>query len=716
MRIARWPLKFRALALLPVAMLLAQTPPGPRPNGWLVRPLGRQVVTGGFPMASAITPDGQFLLVLNAGDQPGLRVFATKTEKQVSTLALPDGWLGLTLSPNGRLVYVGGGASGAVYELQLSPEGELRMGRTMQVVDVQGKSTLAAALAKDAPVGDASAAPETALIGDVAASPDGRMVYAADVLHDQVAVINLSSGRVIERYSAGRRPARIAFHPNGKSYFVSSWADGGLTQYDALSGRRQSGIPVGAHATDIAWRDKKTQLEEGEQAPWAARMFIPAANTNNVYVVAITEANEMRVSERIALGLFVDSPAGMTPSAVALTPDQSRLYVACSDANALAVLDVAGVRSRLLGFVPTGEYPTAVRVLSDGRIVVLNGAGTVQFINPPADEALAVPTGMVLANSPLKAVDPRERPIGLNPIPFTPGEPTPIEHVVYILKEGKPHTGVGEQAVPNQFKLAREFTSLTGFVATGETPLDGYYWATAGIVPDYVQKLRNSKLRRPESAVESDLATMPPAGFLWSQTPARLYGIVPTVRSARGVVVATTPGNGEFKAPDRAVSDVDRAQAFLREVAQFEQQQTMPKLLILRLAGDRPVPNTKGQRAVQAAVADNDYALGLIVEKLSHSKYWPKMAILIAGTNAAGSNDHRASAFVVSPFAKRGMPAAGAFNTLSMLRTIEHVLGLAPMTQFDAGATPLDDAFQLTPDLRPYDAERPRVPIDALVP
>jgi DNA-binding beta-propeller fold protein YncE len=694
-------LKFRAIAIaLLAAVAFTQTggSNAPRPNGWLVRPLGRTAQLGGFPIASALTPDGQFLLVLSSGEAPTLRVFATKNERPVSSLALPDAWLGLTLSPNGRLVYVGGGASGAVQELQLSPEGELRMARTMPSRDPRDN-------VKDAKLDD--------LIGDVAVSPDGRMVYAADVLRDQVLVINLSSGRVIERYAAGRRPYRIAFHPNGKTYFVTGWADGSLTQYDALTGRRVNAVGVGAHATDIAWRDKKTQLEEGEEADWAARLFIPAANTNNVYAAAITEAGDLRMVERIALGLFVDSPVGMTPSAVALSPDQSRLYVACSDANALAVVDVSGVKGRLLGFIPTGEYPTSVRTLNDGRIVVLNGAGTALFINPPADEALTIPTGIVLANSPLKDLDPRQRPIAMNPVPFTPGEPTPIDHVVYILTEGAPYPASGEQAAPNQFKLAHEFTGLPNFTATGTTPLEGFYWSTAAIVPDFVQKLQPAIRNSRPLVDELDIAAQPPAGYLWNALPARLFGIVPTARATRGVVVAAPLGNAEFKAPDRAISDVSRAQVFLKELAQFEQQQNLPKLMMLRLAGSRPGEATKGQRTAQAAIADNDYALGLILERLSHSKFWPKMAVFIAGTNAA---DHRASALIASPYATRGKAPAGAFNTLSIVRTIEHILGLSPLTQFDAGATPLDDVFQMTPDLRPYDVERPRVSTEALVP
>jgi hypothetical protein len=106
-------------------------------------------------------------------------------------------------------------------------------------------------------------------------------------------------------------------------------------------------------------------------------------------------------------------------------------------------------------------------------------------------------------------------------------------------------------------------------------------------------------------------------------------------------------------------------------------------------------------------VADNDYALGLIIERLTHSKYWPRLAIVVAGID--GGKDDRASAFLISPYAKRGFAYPGAAGTLSLLRTIELLLNLAPMTMHDAGALPIEAAFQATPDLRPYDVERPRL-------
>ena len=147
---------------------------------------------------------------------------------------VPDGWLGLALSPRGDRVYVGGGSKGAVYEFTLA-DGLLAAARTFPVTE--GPPT-----AKD-------------FVGDVAFSPDGRLLYAAVLHQDLIAVINPQSGRVIQRFKTGRRPYRILFHPDGKSFFVTHWADGTMGHYDTATGSSLGTIRIGAHPTDIVWRD-----------------------------------------------------------------------------------------------------------------------------------------------------------------------------------------------------------------------------------------------------------------------------------------------------------------------------------------------------------------------------------------------------------------------------------------------------------------------------
>ena len=309
-------------------------------------------------MSSALSPDGKYLLVLNGGYRPpSITVIDAATGAVVGSTPVADGWLGLAFSPQGDRVYVGGGSKAAVFEFTFAG-GKLAAGRTFAVVP-------------------ADKATNRDMIGDVAMTPDGHLIYATDLYHDSVVVINPQSGMVINHIKTGRRPYRILFHPDGKSFFVTTWADGTLEHHDAASGNLLARVPVGAHATDMVWRNggPPDTDGDGDKPAYAARVFVAAANTNSVYSVAVTEAKELSVVERINVAMTPRQPLGMTPSGLGLSPDGKRLYVACSDGNVAAAVDVSGQVSHVDGFIPAGWYPTAVRVLPSGTLVIVNGKG-----------------------------------------------------------------------------------------------------------------------------------------------------------------------------------------------------------------------------------------------------------------------------------------------------------------------------------------------------
>ena len=400
----------------------------------------------------------------------------------------------------------------------------------------------------------------------MAFSPDGRLLYAADLYRDSVVVINPQSGMVIERYKTGRRPYRILFHPDGKSFFVTHWADGSLGHYDAANGSLLETVRIGAHPTDIVWRNgAPTEPAEGEPT-WMARLFVAAANTNNVYAVAVSSGNQLSVVESINVSMTPRQPLGMTPSALALSPDGKRLYVACSDANAAAVVDVSETRSRVEGFIPAGWYPTAVRALPSGTLVVLNGKGLRSYPNPdgPNPTKRAAPVAAGRPRRRVRGTRPTckpARPRGSTHSPATssrpgPGPPSPtrptgipnwkrparcraIEHVIYIVKENRTYDQVlgdmkegngdaslvlfGENVTPNLHKLAREFVLLDNFYVNSDVSADGHNWSTAAIAPDYVQKLWPNEYagrRRLYDFEEQDPASLPPAGYLWTNAAA----------------------------------------------------------------------------------------------------------------------------------------------------------------------------------------------------
>lgn len=655
------------------------------PSGWRLRPAGTQTPLSTLPMSAAVSPDGKYVLVLNGGLQPpSIIVLEAASGREIGRTPVADAWLGLTFSPKGDRVYVGGGSESAVFEFAFSG-GALAPARTFRVAP------------KD-------------FIGDVTFDPAGHLLYAADLFRDSIVVINPQSGLVIERFATGRRPYRILFHPDGKSLFISSWADGSVYHHETANGSLIDKVRLGAHPTDMAWLPGVPPSELSEDKPaWVARLFVAAANTNNVYVVGVTDAQDLAVIESINVSMTAWQPAGMTPSALALAPDGKRLYIACSDANAVAVADVSHAFSRPMGFIPTGRYPTAVRVLAGNRLVVLNGLGnSASFLDAPDEEQLAGYSQTVLENSPYRDTLLEDAGTGPgSPIPARPGDPSPIAHVVYIVKEGGANHD--ERVTPNQHKLAREFVGLDNFYALGDSVAAGQNWSTAAIASDFVQKLAPNRLRLhlDDGAFEGgEPAAVPPSGYLWTNAgmaglTLRNYGTFVSNRPLKEVTggiqvqavrdpILNRGTDLQYRGFDPAYPDTERARAFLAGLAEFEKTGRMPQLLILRLANDRD----------SAGVADNDAALGMIVEGITRSPFWPGTAVFVVDAGGKG----RVPALVISPYVKRGAAGHSMYNTLSVLRTIELILGLRPITTFDAGARTLAPIFQAAPDLRPYQA------------
>jgi DNA-binding beta-propeller fold protein YncE len=722
-------------------------------SGWRVKPAGTQIPLDTLPMSSALSPDGRFLVVLNGGYRPpSLSVLDTKDGHEIGHTQVGDAWLGLAFSSNGRTLWVGGGSQASIFEFSFDQNGKLQPSRTFEIVKPADRTS-------------------HDFIGDVAIAPDGHLLYACDLYHDSIVVVNTQSGVVIDRFKTGRRPYRILFHPDGKTFYVTSWADGTMHRHQTSNGAQLQLVRLGAHPTDMVWRDRATAAEEDENTGFKARIFVSAANTNNVYAVAVADSGDLRNLETINVGTTPTHPLGMTPSALALSPDQGRLYVVCSDANAAAVVDVTETRSHVLGFVPTGWYPTAAKALADGRLVVINGRGSRSYANPsgprpinggnaaveqyvarmqtgsasfipsPTEDELKNYTTEVLANSPYTDEKLDAQPAGIPPA---------IQHVLYIVKENRTYDQVlgdigkgasdpslclfPENVTPNHHKLAREFVLFDNFYVNSDVSADGHNWSTSAIANDYVEKMWPSNYggRAKDYGFEGgEPAALPPAGYLWTNAAERglsmrNYGYwvrnkkTPgedgiQIESVLDPVLAKVT-NLKYRSFDTDYPDVKRAQVFLDDLKQFETSNQMPALLFMRLGNDHTSYTAPGKVAPLSAVADNDYALGMIVEGVSHSKFWSNTAIFVLEDDAQNGPDHidshRSVAFVISPYTHTGATDSTMYNTTSMLRTMELILHLRPMTHFDAGARPILNSFSKQPAATAYQAEKPRISLE----
>ena len=720
-------------------------------------------------MSSAVSADGYYVLILQAGYMPPtVTSFDAATMKEISSVGVPDAWLGLAFAPGSSKFYVGGGSKASVFEFELLPGGKIEARRTFTFVDEATRK-------------------HTDFIGDVAVGNDGHLLYAAALHRDSIFVVNLNSGMVIEEWKTLARPYKIQMHPSGRIFYVSGMGASRIALHDAVSGALLTRTPTEMEPMDLAYSTRKPEAAEGsEPVSYQARLFVASGGTNLVRVLAVGEDGGLKPLEEINIALTALQPAGSTPSALAISSDEKTLYVVCSDLNAVAVVDVSKTTSEVRGFIPAGWYPTAARVLPDGRLLVLNGRGlrslpnpkgpnptrneapmhrgntaieyvggiqrgTVSVIAPFDEEKLADWTRTVYDCSPYsdeRMIDARV-PEG-NPIPSQPGGTTPIQHVIYIVKENRTYDQVlgdlgtgngdpsltlfGEAITPNLHKIAREFVLLDNFYVNADVSADGHNWSASAIAPPYVQRMWPNSYggRRNHYDYESmERAALPPAGRIWNNAlqkgltirnlgwwvdnikPRPAAG--PMVEKARDPQLAPYT-NMNYRGFDLDYPDVEREQVFAEELKQWEASGKMPALTLMRLGNDHTSGVAAGKVAPLSAAADNDLAVGRLVEAVSKSRFWPSTAILILEDDAQNGPDHvdshRSPAYVISPYTRGRGVDSSMYNTTSMLRTMELILGLRPMTVFDASARPMWNAFANRADTRPFDSVPARHSLD----
>jgi len=694
-----------------------------------VRPAGTQIAMPGRPMALALSPDGSRMLVSGQGIAQSLAFVDVAGGRTLQRLRFdrPRSLSGAAVfSADGRRAYVGGGGSSVVWRYAVGRDRLVEL-RPLRLGPIVERNEIARGLTVPYPAG-------------LAISRDGGSLYVADELGDAVHAIDIASGRS-RRIAAGDGPLAVVLHPDGRRAYVARSAGRSVGVLDLVRRRPSRAIGVGAHPTALA-------LD-----PAAGELYVANADADSISVIDI---RRQRVLRTIGLTSGAAAARGRSPIALALDRERRRLYIAAAGDNAVDVVALAAPGSRrgdrVLGVIPTGAYPSALALERGGRRLLVANAkgtldsgsgepdalGTVSRVTLPTAAALARPTATRRADT----TCPRSCEPGDAALQALRGR---IDHVVYIVKENRAYDDLfadlgpnaagaprfGSDVAPNHRELARRFVLFDNFHAVGAVSPDGKAWSLGGLANAYVERnwpATYAFRRRPSDYLGLSPAASPPQGQLWDSLAraGRSYrnygawasGTVPVRLPPRSrELAANTDAN--FPGYNRRFSDQRRVAAFLEEFRDFERRGRLPDFLFVSLTNDHLLGTRAGYRTPEAMMADNDLALGRIVDAISHSPFWSRTAIFVVDDDAQGKpgGQSRTVALVISPHTQRGAVDSTRYDTLSMLGTMETLLGLDPLSQFDGSAQTMTAAFDAArTDRRPYDAIVPAQALDQLNP
>jgi len=540
----------------------------------------------------------------------------------------------------------------------------------------------------------------------LAATHDGQYVCVANANSDTVSVIDTGSDKVVESIST-RPSARLLFGSSPNALALS--ADG--------------------------------------------QTLYVSNGTNNSIAVVDFQPPHSRLTGCL--------PTGWYPAGLVLDEARGALYVA----------NIKGVGSRNLDW-------KGKRKIQGKTVFGYNShdyLGSVSLVDLPTEGTLASHTQAVLENNrlteSLSALAPARANMAPRPVPARHGEPSHFKHVLYIIKENRTYDQVfgdieraegdptlcifGRKVTPNQHRLVDQFVLLDNFYCSGTLSADGHQWTNEAYVTDYLEKAFGG-WPRSYPYEGGDALAYAPSGFLWDNVLAhrrtlRVYGefVHASIRwkdSKRDKKPTFLDCYRDFLAGSRKIDvqataaiqtlapylcptaigfpnivpDIHRAEQFVRELKQYEQTGDLPNFMIMLLPSDHTAGTKPGMPTPAAAVADNDLALGRVVDAVSHSKFWPDTCIFVVEDDPQAGFDHvdrhRTVALVISPYTKRGTIDSTNYNQTSMVRTMELILGLPPMNQFDTSATPMTSCFTDQPDFTPYVVTPNIIPLDQMNP
>ena len=712
------------------------------PNGWKLSPVGELLPLGDLPLNIAVSSSGNMLAVTNNGQSTqSIQLFDSREYKLLDSVVIEKSWLGLTFSKDEKLLYASGGNDNWIIRYQIKNK-KLWAADTIIVGEPW---------------------PNLISVAGIAVDDKRQLLYAVTKENNSLYVVDLEDKKIQKQIPLGGEAYTCLLSNDQKTLYITCWGCDKVILFDTQKQEISGSIPVGDNPNDMCTTKNDKFL------------FVSNANDNSVSVISLGKKS---VVEVLNTALYPASPQGSTANSVALSEDEKTLYIANADNNCLAVFDVSEPgESFSKGFIPTGWYPTSVRVIGE-NIFVANGKGLTSKANPlgpsPVDRNERVEHHKDVENAKVQYIGglftgtlqkieiPDERQLGIysqavyqnvrynketemvsegeegNPVPTTVGQKSPIKYIFYVIKENRTYDQVlgdipegngdtslvlfGKEVTPNQHALTEQFVLLDNFYVDGEVSADGHNWTMGAYATDYLEKNWPSSYGGRGGFYPGEGGREIANGkvFLWDVC--KKYGV--SYRSYGEFIGGKKPNipvlEGHFCEKyvgwDMSIRDTVRFRWWKEDFEKLLAEGKVPQFNSLRFGNDHTEGLSIGKTTPKAHAADNDLAVGMFVEYLSHSPIWNETLIIILEDDAQNGPDHvdahRTTAYIAGGFVKQGYVDHTMYSTSSALRTIELILGLPPMSQYDASAEPMWRCFNKTATHLPFNAVPNQINLD----
>jgi len=716
------------------------------PNGWALTPAGRSLEVGDLPLNIAVSSSQKLMAVTNNGQgKQSIQLIDVKSEKILDNIEIPKSFYGLKFSRDEKNLYASGGNDnwilnyaiianklvlkdtlilGKKWPNKISPVGiEIDDDRQLlYVVTKENNSFYILDLKTKAIVFEQNLGHEgyTCVL-----SPDKKILYISLWGGRKIALFDTQNRKIIGTIPVSFNPNELILSRNGQYLFVANAGDNSVSVIETKTQKVIEILDAGLYPNSLVGSvSNGVALSKDEKT-----LYIANADNNCLAVFDVSNKGNSFSKGFIPVGwyptnvrvigkkIFVTNGKGFTSFANPLGPQPVK----------------KGVRSEShLGEDTSGQYI--------GNLM----KGTLSIIDAPSEKELELYSKKVYQNTPYK----KEKELITdgepnNPIPMKVGDTSPIKHVFYILKENRTYDQVfgdikegngdttlclfGEKYTPNQHKLAKEYVLLDNFYVDAEVSADGHNWSLGAHANDYLEKTWPTGYGR-RGGVTEGMGRRQIAndkdGFIWDfckrqGVTYRTYGVFADDKKGNIPVLDKEHVCSGFTGYyNQKVKDTTRVNQWKRDFDSLLVANAVPAFNSIRLGADHTQGMAVGKPTPFACVADNDLAVGMFIEHLSKSSIWSKSAVFILEDDAQNGPDHvdahRSIALVVSPYTKRKYVDHTMYSTSGMLRTMELILGLPPMTQYDAAAMPMFRSFTSKPDYTPYQALPSNVNLEAI--